>query len=273
MKRIKTVILFIIVCGTFLQAENKRPFTIDDYFKTQDISDIRISPDGEKVVFVKQEIVADKSAKDKMKRKRDIYMITLADNEIHRLTSHEKDSSTPRWSPDGKYIAYLANTESNNLYKLNRLWLAPVSGGQPKCLSKNLDREVRNIIWSADSKFLYALVPDKARTHIYRFNYKDGRFDKIIGGERRLSSINLSKLGDLFAFSLVDNDHPDEIFTAASDGSRLQQRTWLNQPLLDEVSKKLRLSSFSIRANLMGLEKFLTSPIVFKESFPGLIFT
>ena len=33
-----------------------------------------------------------------MKRKRDIYMVTLADNEIHRLTSHEKDSSMPRES-------------------------------------------------------------------------------------------------------------------------------------------------------------------------------
>jgi acylaminoacyl-peptidase len=236
MKRIKTVILFIIVCGTFLQAENKRPFTIDDYFKTQDISDIRISPDGEKVVFVKREIIADRSAKGRMKRKRDIYMVTLTDNEIHRLTSHEKDSSTPRWSPDGKYIAYLANTESNNLYKLNRLWLAPVSGEPPKCLSENLDREVRNIVWSSDSEFLFGLVPDKSRAHIYSFACKDGSFNRIIGGENRLSSINLSKLGDLFAFSLVDNDHPDEIFTAASDGSRLQQRTWLNQPLLDEVN-------------------------------------
>ena len=413
MKRILRVVLCIVICGIFLHSENKRPFTIDDYFKTQNISDVRISPDGEKVVFVKQEIIADKSAKGKMKRKRDIYMITLVDNEIHRLTSHEKDSSTPRWSsdgrylfflssrsgksqiwmldmkrggegqqftdwdpgieeyacspdseyiafvskvpkkekdageeekdkkddpyvitrtrylydgsgyfgdprewhhlwvislsdpknprkitdgnfddrncewspdgqhivfvsnrtgdddnndnfdiwivpsqggdvkqftsnigsdvsprwsPDGKYIAYLANTESNNLYKLNRLWLAPVSGGPPECLSENLDREVRNIVWSSDSEFLFGLVPDKAREHIYSFACKDGSFNRIIGGEIRLSSFNLSKLGDLFAFSLVDNDHPDEIFTAASDGSRLQQRTWLNQPLLDEVN-------------------------------------
>jgi len=64
MKRIKTVVLFIIVCGIFLHAENKRPFTISDYFKTQDISDIRNSPDGEKVAFVKREIIADKSEKD-----------------------------------------------------------------------------------------------------------------------------------------------------------------------------------------------------------------
>lgn len=33
MKRIKTVILFIILCGIFLHAENKRPFTIDNYMK------------------------------------------------------------------------------------------------------------------------------------------------------------------------------------------------------------------------------------------------
>ena len=42
MKRIKIVVLFTIVCGIFLHAENKRRFNVDDYFKTLDISDIWI---------------------------------------------------------------------------------------------------------------------------------------------------------------------------------------------------------------------------------------
>jgi dipeptidyl aminopeptidase/acylaminoacyl peptidase len=411
-KRVKVVILYIIVCGIFLHAENKRRFMIDDYFKTQDISDIRISPDGEKVVFVKQEVIDDKSAEGKMKRKHDIYMVTLADNEIHRLTSHEIDSSMPRWSPDGRYlfflstrcgksqiwmldmkrggegqqltdwdpgiedyacspdseyiafvskdpknkndadddekgkrndpyvitrtlylsdgigyfgdprewrhlwvisladpknprkitdgdfddrncewspdgrhiafvsnrtgdddnndntdiwivssgggkpqqitsnpgaddsplwspdgrfIAYISNPQPNNLYKINHLCVVSPEGGRPVCLSKSMDREVQNLAWDKDSKAVYGLVPDKARVHVYKFTLEDKKIKRIISGERRLDQLCISKDNRFFAFTLEDNDHPAELFTASSDGQNLMQRTYLNQGLRDDL--------------------------------------
>ncbi len=412
MKRTMAVFLCLILFGIFLQSESQRPFTIDDYFKVKGISDIQISPDGTKIAFVKREVIPDEDKKGELKRKRDIYMVTIADNEIYRLTSHEKDSSTPRWShdgkhlfflsnrtgksqlwmldmerggegqqltdwepgigefmcspdsthiafiskdpkekkgeenqrkskkddpyvitrtnylydgsgyfgdprewrhiwvislndpknpqkitdgefddrdlewspdgqhiafvsnrtgdddnndnldiwivpsqgggvkqfttnigsdrsprwsPDGKYIAYIANTEPNNLYKLDKLWIKPVLEGAESCLSQDLNRAITQIIWSTDSQTIFGLIPDKARTHVYGFHIKNGRFTTIIGGERRLSSLSLSNQNDMFAFSSVDDDHPDEIFTAKTDGSQIYQKTFLNKPLLEEV--------------------------------------
>lgn len=90
MKRTMAVFLCLILFGIFLQSEGQRPFTIDDYFKVKGISDIQISPDGTKIAFVRREVIPGEDKKGELKRKRDIYMVTIADNEIYRLTSHEK---------------------------------------------------------------------------------------------------------------------------------------------------------------------------------------
>lgn len=143
------------MCGIFLHAENKRPFTIGDYFKTQDISDIRISPDGEKVAFVKREIIADKSAKGKMRRKRDIYMVTLADNEIHRLTSHEKNSSTPRWSSDGRYLFFLSSRSGKS-----QIWMLDMKrGGEGQQLT-DWDPGIEEYACSPDSEYIAFVSKD-----------------------------------------------------------------------------------------------------------------
>ena len=139
-------------------------------------------------------------------------------------------------SPIGKYIAYISNSEPINLYKLYRLCVLPIEGGAPVCLSNNLDREVLKIVWSKDSRYIYGLVPDRARVHLYRFSLKDGQIKKIIGGERRIAQLVLSKVNDFFAFTLEDNDRPPELFTATWDGKELIKRTHFNGKLIDQIS-------------------------------------
>lgn len=406
---------------TFGFSGEKAAFTVDDYFKVKDLSDVQVSPDGRLIAFVKREIIPDKEKKGAMRRKSDIYMVKLPENAVLRLTSHEKDSSNPRWSPDGHYlaflsartektqiwlldmksggeatqltdwkqsvdefswspdgksiaflskepeqdgndtdldkkpkkddpyvitrtkylfdgigyfgdpreyhhiwrvsisdpknpkkitdgnfddggitwspdgthiafvsnrtgdddnndntdiwivpseggeirqlttnpgadggiawwsgnslawspdgkrIAYVACTEPNNLYKLKRLWVIPAEGGTPRCISKNLDREVTGIIWSRDSRSLYGLVPDKARVHVYRFSSDGSRIEKLLGEESRIDSLAVSKDEKFFAFLNEDNNHSAEIFTASLDGKSLTQRTFVNTEWLNQI--------------------------------------
>ena len=212
MKRIKTVILFIIVCGTFLQAENKRPFTIDDYFKTQDISDIRISPDGDNVVFVKQEIIDDRSAKGKMKRKRDIYMVTLADNEIHRLTSHEKDSSMPRWSSDGRYLFFLSSRSGKS-----QIWMLDMKrGGEGQQLT-NWDPGIEEYACSPDSEYIAFVSKDPKKKKDADDEEKDKKDDPYVITRTRYLYDGSGYFGDprewhhLWVISLSDPKNPRKI--------------------------------------------------------------
>ena len=420
MKRKTLVLMVILFFSSLVFAGELRKFTLDDCFKLKDISDIQLSPANDKIAFVKSEIVAGEGAKGKLNRVHDIYLLTLSDNKILRLTAYEKGSFYPRWSPDGrylaflsirpekrqvwlldmelggegqqltdwgpgieefawspdgrriafvsrdpkkdgdttgqdlekkddpyvitrtryvfdevgyfgdpreykhiwvinvsdsknpvkvtdgrfddgmifwspdgtqigfvsnrtgdddnndntdiwavssrggpvrqittnvgsdgsimwaedtfpcwsrdgKYIAYHSTSEPNNMYKLTRLWVIPASGGKPRCLSESLDRSVGTIVWARDSQSVYALVPDKARVHLYNFSLGDGKISKIFAGENRLSEIALSGDNRFFATIFEDNEHPGEICTMSPDDNRLVQRTRLNKELLDQL--------------------------------------
>ncbi len=209
-------------------ADRKNPKKITD--GNFDDGNIQWSPDGKQIAFV-----SNRTGDDDNNDNNDIWMVPSRGGEVRQITVNVGSDSYPRWSPDGKYIAYIATNEPNNLYKLNYLWIIQAKGGNPICLSQEIDRAVRNIAWGKNSQSVFGLVPDKARVHVYRFSLKDSQIAKVINGERRLAHLTLSQDNRLFAFTLEDNDHPEEIYTAALDGKELIQRTRLNKELLDKL--------------------------------------
>ncbi|TET24675.1 MAG: hypothetical protein E3J76_02565 [Candidatus Aminicenantes bacterium] len=108
MKKTAALIFCTLLSGALVLAESGRPFTIDDCFEIKEISDIQISPDKKKISFLKKEIIPDPKEKGKQKPKQDIFLLTLSDNRIHQLTTHEEDSFHPRWSHDERHLYFLS---------------------------------------------------------------------------------------------------------------------------------------------------------------------
>ncbi len=191
---------------------------------------IEWSPEGTRIAFV-----SNRTGDDDNNDNEDIWIVPAEGGEARRLTSNPGTDNEPRWSPDGKSMAYLSCPEPNNYYKLKRLQVTSVQGGEPRILARDLDREIGRFDWSPDGQFIYGIVPDRAREHVYRFSAKTGERSVIIGGERRAAGLKLARDGKLLAFTCEDNDHPEELFTASPDGKTVVQRTGLNRPALDEL--------------------------------------
>src|SRR6266702_6159457 len=100
------VLSIVLIAGTATLFAQKRNITETDLFNFVWIGDPQISPDGSRVAFVR---VTTNEKKEGYNTS--IWSISTAGgDEPHRLTSGEHDTS-PRWSPDGKYLLFLRAIE------------------------------------------------------------------------------------------------------------------------------------------------------------------
>ena len=146
------IFMMMFVCSSFAQNDNKRPLVPTDVYKIKNIADPQVSPDGKWVAYVLS--VVD-TAKDK--RNSDIWMISWDGKENLQMTNTEDGESSPRWSPDGKYLSFLA---SRNGDKQSQIWLMDRRGGEAKKLTE-IKGDVGEYTWSPDGKKIAMSILDQ----------------------------------------------------------------------------------------------------------------
>lgn len=112
------------------------------------ISDLQFSPDGARVAFVLTE--PPKSER----RARHIWLYEKKSGAVRQFTFSPKEESSPRWSPDGKQLAFLSNRDEQQ-----QIYVMRADGGEAAALTKG-KRSVRSFGWSPDGKQIAFLAPD-----------------------------------------------------------------------------------------------------------------
>ena len=119
-------------------AQSKRAFTIEDLYRVKNVGDLALSPDGRMLAFT-----VTTSDLPHAKRTSNIWVMDVDGKNAHALTQGSGDS-TPRFSPDGKQLAFLRDS---NLY------LLPLAGGEAKQLTA-VSTGVSDPLWSPDGKWI-----------------------------------------------------------------------------------------------------------------------
>lgn len=118
-------------------------FQSEDIFNLEYVSEARVSPNGEHVVYVRRsnDIMTDST--------RSNLWLASVDGKYHRpLLSSKKSYYSPRWSPDGSRLAYLSNEEGKP-----QLYIRWMDTGQT-ALVTNVTSSLGNITWSPDGKYI-----------------------------------------------------------------------------------------------------------------------
>jgi acylaminoacyl-peptidase len=247
------VVLLAAACWAIaLSAQDKGRLTAMDVFNIQSARDPQISPDGKKIVYIR-------SFADVMTDRRYTNLwIMNADGTDHRpLTTGNRHDSSPRWSPDGTRLAFIA--EINEKPQIFVRWM---DTGQTARIT-NLENAPVAIAWSPDGKTLAfeSLVPepgphiadlpkapegakwaDPAKAYdrvVYRFNgrgyLKPGTMQIFVvsaeGGTSRQVTRGRFSLG-VFAESSEPSWTPDGKYLIVSLNARPD---WEYEPLDTEV--------------------------------------
>ena len=210
-----------------VSAAGARPLALSDVNNLRDVSNPALDPSGNWVAYQVGTVdaKADKSFSH-------IWMTAFDGSRSIQLTSREKESeSTPRWSPDGRYLGFISSRTDK--HDNDQLWLLDRTGGEARPLTK-LDGSVIDYVWSPNGKQIALLVldPDPAEKDeakgdddappkpivIDRFQFKRDIDGYLTGRRQRLMLLDVAT-GQAHRLTTGDTD---EYFPAFSpDGSRI----------------------------------------------------
>jgi dipeptidyl aminopeptidase/acylaminoacyl peptidase len=117
----------------------RRALTIEDYLALPSVGDPQTSPDGKWIAYA----VTRSSLKENRGTTR-IWLTDVASGQARQLTAGPGSDRQPRWSPDGRTLAFVSTRESGA-----QLWLLPLAGGEARRVTSVADG-VSDPVWLAD---------------------------------------------------------------------------------------------------------------------------
>lgn len=219
------------------------------------------SPDGKSIAFV-----SNRSDNPDGNDNSDIWIVS-ADNtdkgqQLMQVTTNENSDTSPRWSPDGKHLAYITVTDKEAMwYATQKLAVVPASGGAPKILSEALDRNISTPRWSADGKTLYFLLEENGKQVLASISPSGSGFKRVVDGEVSIADYALH--GDFIGLILGRSLEPNELY--GYRGGSLSKITHTNDALMAGLQKptveRIRFNS----ADGTPVEGFVVKPVGFQK--------
>jgi dipeptidyl aminopeptidase/acylaminoacyl peptidase len=233
-----------------------RKIVIEDLLKLKFVSDPQMSPDGTRVVFVVKTVNAEKNnyfshlwmvgTQGRTSFQHVPVHLSQARSsrnpDARQFTHGEVNDSSPRWSPDGKTIAFLRSKD-----KQSQIHLIPADGGEARALTKLPQGGIGGLAWSPNGKqlaFTFSQTPDEwttkaadqrkrknlstppriitrlrfrldgagflgGRSHVWVADAKDGKTRQITNGDYDHHSLCWSPDGRQIAFFSNRSADPD----------------------------------------------------------------
>ncbi len=204
--------------------DGKKALTIDDILNLKTVSEVQISPDGKWVAYT----VSENDLKKDTSVKR-VYMVPMAGGEAVAITGKGYTASEPRWSPDNKYLTFLASKggdEKTQVWQSNRL------GGDAEVLTK-IPQGVSSHAWAPVGNRLLLVLTDPKPEELTEDKKDDKKAKPFIIDRRQFKQDYVGYLdryrdhiyslvpGDSIPTQLTSGDFDDSDPVSSPDGKQI----------------------------------------------------
>ncbi len=214
------------------------PLTIEDYVALKTFSSPRLSPDGERIAYVISSTDWDRSLYNA-----DVWVVDRHGRNRIRLAGGPHNENNPRWSPDGRLLAFLSNREGST-----QVWLIPTSAGEAWRLT-DAKGTLTDFEWSPDGSSIAFLMrePESDRdrerrntrndarvldegirhSHLHAIDIRTREMRQVTSGGFSIMDFAWSPDGSAFAVTRcptprVPDNYNSDIYTVSAAGGELR---------------------------------------------------
>lgn len=165
-----------------------------------------------------------------------IYKVDIESGSWNQIITMEGNQNSPTLSPNGELLAFTHTLERGAETDVKVVSLNENGDvvGDPVNLTNTWDLQPGGLHWTPDGNVIRFSAQTRGNSHLFEVNRMGGDVRQVTVGERRLSSISVTKDGRVMAYTSTDATKPDEVYLSDADGSNEVQITNFNGEWLAE---------------------------------------
>ena len=227
-------IVFVPLNGTFPRDLTPGPYDAPP-FSLGGGDEFDISPDGRELVYA-----TDVSDHPEVSTNSDLYVTGFqpsapfggGNKPPRQLTKRQGADTSPKYSPDGRYIAWRSQARAGYESDLWELWIYDRGADISRRLATGFNNWIESITWTPDSESILFVAPEKTKEAIYEVGVSDG-IPHLLWSEASASNVTISHDGRAIYFDRSSLLAPNEIYalTPTAGGAAAKKLTHENDDL------------------------------------------
>ena len=229
--------------------------------------EFEVSPDSKELAYAR-----DTSDHPEISTNSDIFIVPIAGGEAKRITARQGADTSPKYSPDGRWIAWRSQARPGYESDLWELWIYDRASGATRHLAPNFENWIDSITWAPDSKSIYITGPEKTKGAIYEVGLSDG-VPHVLWSDASAGAVAVRSNDRTLFFDRSSLTHPTDIYALARGASAATQITHDNDSLMRSITMGATSDIWYAGAENAQVQALVVRPPNFDPSkkYPGLL--